>query len=342
MSMKIVVTGATGFVGATLVRRLAQAGHTVLATGRQSSPPPNLLQYAEYRQADITRPQPLFKADACIHAAALASDTASYDRLYAANVEGSRQVVQAARNCAHFIQISSSSVYRFHMEAVREQEAFPCPQLSPYGLSKLLAEKVVMSERESYGHTLILRPRAIYGVGDRVLLPRLLKLLVGKTILCPVEKDTRTSLTHVDNLVYAVMLFLEQKPCPSHQTFNVADEPVYLLREVIIDLLKGITSSALTVRHVPSKGLRLLVQLNEYLRIGTSFTRFSLESLTQSAVLDTSSVRSGLGYRPRHNFLDALPLLTEWIQWQGGVQSYLTQQEQAPWLPFDQKYDPIH
>lgn len=335
--MKIVVTGATGFVGATLVRQLTKAGHTVLATGRRRTPPPNLLEYAEYRPADITRPMPLFRADACIHAAALASDTATSDRLYAANIEGTRHVVRAARNCSHFVQISSSSVYRFGTKAAGEHEAIPDQLLSPYGLSKLLAEKVVLSERGSYGHTLVLRPRAIYGVGDRVLLPRLLKLLRKNTIVCPVERATRTSLTHVDNLAQATRLFLEQRPCPSLQIFNIADEPVYSLREVLIELLSALSDNVLTVRQVPAGWLKLLVNLYEYLPLKTSLTRFSLESLTQSALLDTSAIRGGLGFASRYTFSTTLPVLVDWIMRQGGVRAYLAQQEQAPWLPYDQE-----
>jgi 2-alkyl-3-oxoalkanoate reductase len=330
--MKVVVTGATGFVGAALVRGLAAAGHTVLATGRQRTPPPGLLKYAGYLPGDVTQQLPLFRADACIHTAALASDSATIGRLHAVNVEGTRQVLRAARNCSHFVQISSSSVYRFGRQAVPESAAIPSRLLSPYGLSKLLAEEVVMNERGGAGHTLILRPRAIYGLGDRILLPRLLRLLRGRTILCPVNETTRTSLTQVDNLVHAVRLFLDQQPCPPIQVFNVADEPDYSLREIIIELLTGLVGKHLTIKQVPDSWLRLLVHVSDYLPVKKPLTRFAYESLTQTALLDTSAIRKGLAYTAPYTFAGTLPMLAEWVQRQGGVQAYLAQQQQAPWL----------
>ncbi|MDB5264094.1 MAG: NAD(P)-dependent oxidoreductase [Adhaeribacter sp.] len=329
--MKILITGANGFVGAALCRYFHQQGHTILALGRQSKPHPNLAAIADYLPADITQTLKPFRADVCIHAAALASDTAAYKDLYHNNVKGTCQVLRAARHCAYFVQVSSSSVYQFGKAPAKESDATLNANLSPYGRTKLIAEQLVLENIPTSQKRIILRPRAIYGIGDRVLLPRLLHLVKGNIIFCPVPATVQTSLTYIGNIGYAIDLFLQQIKPPRMQIYNIADAPAYNLRKSILQLLTAIYPPDAAYCQVPIFLLKLLGGINKMVPFSARLNPFVLHSLTQNALLDTGTSKAGLGYEPQYNFEDTYPQIAAWLQQLGGPDWYLKNLTQAPW-----------
>jgi 2-alkyl-3-oxoalkanoate reductase len=335
--MKVLITGANGFVGAALCRYFYKAGHTVIGLGRQAKPPAQLRQYADYISGDITQKLPALNADVCIHAAALTSDTAHYQDLYANNVMGTVQVLQAAVNCKFFIQISSSSVYAFGNQALPEQAASLKNKLTPYGTTKLLAERLLETQIPEGQHRLILRPRGIYGIGDRVLLPRLLRLVKEDKIYLPVPPTVQTSLTHVENIGYAISLFLQKQNQPPLQIFNVADEPVYNLRETIMRATTAVYQKPLKMIPVPATAFKLLVGLNKLFRFSPGLNPMTQRILTQNAILDITEIKKKLNYSPRLTFDQTVPDISQWITGLGGVDAYLAQKESAPWLIPDEK-----
>ena len=143
--MKVFITGITGFVGGACANHFASLGHTVSGIGRKPSLPLHVSQTCSYRRADIALPLPCFDADVVIHAAALTSDSAHWQQAYKANVDGTKNVLAAAKNAKHFIHISSSSVYDFRDgNRKKEKEAgIYFDLLSCYGKTKWLAEKMV-------------------------------------------------------------------------------------------------------------------------------------------------------------------------------------------------------
>ncbi len=329
--MKIVITGANGFVGAALCRYFSKAGHSVIAVGRQVEPPANLLKYATYIPADISTTLPLIEAHVCIHAAGLASDTATYPELYQNNVTGTKNILAAAANCQYFIQISSSSVYNFGSQPMLEHEASLEANLSDYGQTKLLAELLVQEYIPVNQKRLILRPRAIYGLGDRVLLPRLLKLVNRNKLYCPVPPDIQTSLTHVENIAYAISLFLQKENPAALQVYNIADEPGYNLRESAIQILEAVNQKPLKLITVPAAALKALVSINNIVPISPNLNPFVLGMLTKHSVLDISKIKKELNFAPAHTFNNTISDISQWITGMGGLPEYKKSYQEAPW-----------
>jgi nucleoside-diphosphate-sugar epimerase len=330
--MKILITGANGFVGAALCRYFYKLGHQVIATGRQPRPHPGLLACATYLQADISNPIPPFNADACIHAAGLASDTANYNELFLNNVTGTANVLKAAKNCAFFIFISSSSVYNFSGKPVSEEDSAQSVPISDYGKTKLLAEELVQAHIPTNQRRLILRPRAIYGIGDRILLPRLLKLIKRQTIFCPVNKATLTSATHVDNLAFAIDLFFKQADKPALQLFNIADAPVYKLRDMVLKSLYAVGGENLRKVDVPHSIIKLLAAINSKLHFSGQLSPVVLEALLKNTVLNISPIQATLGYKPLYTFDDSCKQIGDWVNRIGGEKVYLQSLTDAPWM----------
>lgn len=178
----IAVTGATGFVGSTLLDAALAAGHTVRALTRRPQPPRDGVAWIE---GALDTPATLTDladgADAMIHVAGAvnARDRAGFA---AANIVGSEAVVIAARDAGvrRFVHVSSLSA--------RE------PSISDYGWSKAGAETAVMASGLDWT---IVRPPAIYGPRDTEMLDMFKMAARGFVLLPP---PGRMSVIHVADL----------------------------------------------------------------------------------------------------------------------------------------------
>lgn len=328
--MKIAITGANGFVGAALCRYFHRAGHEIIAIGNCESPNQNLLKIAEYIPADISRAIPPIDADACIHTAALASDTDTYKSLIISNVEGTLNVVEAARKCRYFIHISSSSVYQFKDRPLREEDATIDAALSDYGETRLLAEDIVDLDIPEHQKRLIMRPRAIYGIGDRILLPRLLRLVRGSYLICPFKRNIQSSLTHVDNVGYAIELFFGQENSPPVQIFNISDEEPYFLRDLLLQCSRAVKKKQLRAISPPPFLLHMLIRVSSGL-YKKNTSQPVLKSFDGNTILDISAIRKQLNYRPVKNFQNSCTEIAGWLDTFGSPENYLKQLSDAPW-----------
>jgi nucleoside-diphosphate-sugar epimerase len=324
--MKIIITGATGSLGAHLVRHYAAAGHEVVALGRTQRPPCALLKLAVWHNADITKPFKLPDADHIIHAAGLADDHASKEDLWKANVIGTQHVCEAASHIPSFVHISSSSVYTNFPEAISElfTEHSHERNLSPYGWSKLQSERVVL-EKRSNAHATILRPRGIYGPGDKVLLPRLLRMVKNGSMVAPGEMSVKLSLTHFENLAHAIDCAF-RFPQNSNRAYNLSDANPYILFEALKQLLDGIFKTNLPVKHLPLWMVKLLAQF----RI-SGLSPLFVNTVSQNVVLDITKIRDEINYQPPREFYSSIPEISSWIEQIGGVDVLKTANPELAW-----------
>ena len=324
---KIIITGALGSCGAALTRYFAGKGYHVLASGRDEKPPAELLKIAEYFQADITRPFAFPGADVCIHTAAYSDDKAAYKDLYLPNVMGTRNVVNAAAHCKRFIHVSSSSVYIPHASPITEEMAGrqKGAKLSPYGQSKLESEKM-FAETYKNNCAFILRPRAFYGAGDRVILPRILKLVNKEVFNRPGPMNVRVSLTHYDNLAEAIERCIRSAKTGIN-IYNVSDDKVYVFSEVIRRLVQELYG-----RQLPEKEMSIaLLRLLAVLRIG-GLTPLLVRSFTKDMVLDISKIKAELNYQGQANFYLKLKEMGDWVKRIGGVEAIKTGRREFAWM----------
>lgn len=175
--MKALVTGATGFVGSHLVRALVESGHEARALHRASSRLTALdgLPY-ESALGDVTDLDSLRAASAgcdwVFHVAAVADYWRSdVNRLYDVNVEGTRSVLEAARDggVSRVIFTSSAAALgrRRDRQPADELTAFDLPpERFPYGHSKVLAEELVREAVEAGQDVVTVNPVVVLGPGD--------------------------------------------------------------------------------------------------------------------------------------------------------------------------------
>lgn len=273
--MRVAVTGAAGFVGGAVVAHLRAHGHDVEALTR-----------AEW---DITTGPRSLRADAVVHCAALASDTAPRGAAMLANVVGTRAVVASAAG-ARIVHVSTSSVYDAFTPSVRirEDAAAPRRYLSTYSESKAAAEAELPSD------AVVLRPHAVYGPGDRTLLPRVLAGIRGSRLVLPEGARVRHTLTHIDNLVAATELALTGTP----GVYNIGDDTDVLLSAVLREFLNRRGRGDVSLTSIPYAAAFAAAAVLERLSARPRLTRYAVSQLGVGRTLDLTRARERLGYRP--------------------------------------------
>jgi uncharacterized protein YbjT (DUF2867 family) len=200
----LAITGATGFVGQTLVRTALEAGWSVRALTRSPKPSSEGLSWINGSLEDAASLAELVRgSDAVIHVAGVvnAQERAGFAK---GNIEGTQTVVKAAENAniRRFIHVSSLSA--------RE------PALSNYGWSKAEAETVVANS--SLDWTMV-RPPAIYGPGDKDMLDLFKMAQRGFVLLPPAG---RLSVIEVSDLA-RLLLILADTPETISKIYDADD-----------------------------------------------------------------------------------------------------------------------
>ena len=211
--LKVAITGATGFIGTVLLRHLVEQGDLVKALYRPASTPrSNQTDSIQWLRGDLDDIESLRAlvdgVDAVIHCAGAVRGT-SLEQFEATNTAGLRHLIDAAveQKVPRFLLMSSL--------AARE------PTLSAYASSKRSGEAVLEDYQDRISCD-VLRPPAVYGPGDREMLP-LLRLIRRGIVPIVGDKDGRFSLIHVDDLAAAVSCLLRSDYAPESRCFELHD-----------------------------------------------------------------------------------------------------------------------
>lgn len=312
---RFIVTGATGFLGGALVRRLLAEGHEVVALGRQAEALLSLARDgARAIRCDLAKqsalPEPV-AADVFVHCAALSSPWGRYADFHAANVIGTQNALAMAKAAGvkRFVHISTPSVY-FRFEdrpALREDAPLPVP-VNAYAATKRQAEELV--RKQDALDPIILRPRGIYGAGDTALMPRLLRVARKRALPLMRHGRAATDLTHVDDVVGAVMAAANAGKI-SQRVFNVSGGVALNVREVI-ERAGERAGVPVRWRSMPAPVVLGAVRLIEGLakiapgRPEPLTTAYSVALLAYTQTLDISTAKAVLGWTPRIGFEDGL------------------------------------
>lgn len=285
--MRIAVTGSAGFIGSAVVERLRLEGHEVTALTR--------------RHWDIAARTINERADAVVHCAALADDWALPEHAMRANLGGTANVI-ASFPGARFVHLSTSSVYDAWLPTVHvaEDEPLPTRWLSAYSESKAAAERLLDGL-----DAVVLRPHAVYGPGDRTLLPRILGAIRGRRLVLPESANVLHTLTHIDNLVHAVSLAV--RPESRAGVFNIGDADDTVLREVLLELLARKGRPDVAIHGIPYRAAFSAAAALERLHRVTGgrprLTRYAVSQLGLERTLDIAKARRELGYAPSETTL---------------------------------------
>lgn len=231
--MKVLVTGAGGFVGGAIARMLRARGDEVRTVARGDYPDLAKLGCIHVR-GDLADPKVAQEAvagtNAIIHVAAKAGVWGKAADYEASNVTATQNLLDAAvqQGIKRFVFTSSPSVTFDGGDAIHANESLPYPakHLAHYPRTKAEAERRVLAANGKHGlHTCALRPHLVYGPGDPHLLPRLVtRAKAGK--LAWIGAGNQVDVTYVDNAAHAHLLALDaldgENPKPAGKAYFIS------------------------------------------------------------------------------------------------------------------------
>ncbi len=226
--MKILVTGAGGFLGRYVVAQLLQRGHKVRAMVRPMSPAPIWPGDVETFAADLRVADKLEAAfdgiDAVIHLASATSG--NEDVQFASTVVGTEKFLEAMARSAtrRLILVSSLVVYDWSRARGTMDEQTPLENniygMGGYTIAKVWQERIVSRAAKVHGWELtVMRPGFIWGPGHAAIAGMGRHFRRGYLMFGPF---TRLPLTHVENCADALVAAVDS-PAAAGETFNVVD-----------------------------------------------------------------------------------------------------------------------
>lgn len=236
--MKAFVTGATGFLGSHLVDLLLQEGHEVRALVRKTSDLRWLknrriqIVYGNLTPGDAGLLQGLKEIDWCFHAAGLISTTSAQD-YFTVNAGGTRHCLDACLKSTpklkRFVLVSSIAACGPSQNGKALNETTPPHPLTDYGKSKLESEKIALQYKDRLPVT-ILRPPAIYGPRDKMILP-VFRLAKRRLFFLPGLKPRYVSMVYVEDVARAC-LWAARAEAAVGEIFFIADGDIYAWQDI--------------------------------------------------------------------------------------------------------------
>lgn len=274
--MKIFLTGASGFVGQSIIRNF-KSGYF-------------FNQFVRDTKCNISDEFAVF------HFAGKTHDLKKVlvpDEYYKVNTELTKEVFDAFLISKSKVFITLSSVKAIADYASNEllEDDTPHP-LTEYGKSKLLAEKYILSKPIPYDKRVyILRPCMIHGPGDKSNLFLLYKL-VSKNIPWPLgDFENLRSFCSIDNLIFIIKELMEREDIPSG-VYNVADDEPISTNE-IIRLIAQFKSRKSMIWNIPKRFIGYCALLGDKFFLPINSER--LQKLTSSYVVSNKKIKNVLG-----------------------------------------------
>jgi nucleoside-diphosphate-sugar epimerase len=286
--MRVLVTGATGFVGRTLVPMLLEAGHEVIAATRSPQSLPCQSIVVGEIGPDTDWSQALQGIDAIVHLAArahkLQDDASDPEQAFMdTNARGTENLVSQAQG-RRFIFLSTIGVHGNSSSGTPMSEGSPIQPHDPYSLSKLKAEGAV----KAGGSYTIIRPPLIYGKDAPGNLQQLCQRISSGKTLPLGNASGKRSMISVRNIGSLIVKVLEDERAVN-QTFVVADEQPIQTNELIRCLAQAM-GSPLKLSNLPLPLLKVGATL-----VGKKST---FDKLFGDLLVDASKVRNELDWQP--------------------------------------------
>ena len=320
----VLVTGATGFLGEYLTKRLTKR-YRVLALGRNREKGKRLEeQGAVFCPGDFTRRESCARyfqgVDYVIHAGALSTVWGEWEDFYRTNVLGTELVAALCREngVKRLVYLSSPSIYtgkedQYH---IREDQAPEQNNLNYYIKSKLMAEAILRKWEKKGLETVILRPRGLIGIGDTSLVPRILTANAKTGIPLFREGRNLVDLTSVENVALACELSMTAEKAPG-RAFNITNGEPMEFRNILEQFLRAIGEEP-RYRRLPFGLVYALAGGLEWLYRTLRFagepplTRYTVCTLGYAQTMDISSAREILGYVPEKTLAESIREYGAW------------------------------
>ena len=318
---RVLITGATGLVGAAVARRCVDAGYATRALVRETSDTAALDSLGvEKAVGALTDAASLVRAcdgvTHVVHCAAKVGDWGPVEDYRRVNVEGLSSLIDAALasgSLRRFVHISSLGVYeaRDH-HGTDETEPPNVSGIDGYTLTKAEAERLALDRHSDDGlPVIVLRPGFVYGPEDRTVIPRIAERLRDGKFAFLGSGDQLMNNVYSENIAEAVMRALAAGDDLNGEVFNVTDGRLVTKQQFIFAVADGLSLKR-PAKHVPLPIARLVAKVLEgsYRLLKKDhapiLSQARIKFLGLNLDFSSEKARKTLGYDPPHDFEDGM------------------------------------
>lgn len=325
--MKVFVTGATGLLGSHVAADLRAEDHEVVALVRSGSDTGFLegLRCVLVEGDVRSEPEDLASVmDGCshvVHGAGLVYEGDEWPKIRAVNVDGTRNVLRGAvlAGVGHAVQLSSVAVYGPAERPVDESTPIdaPIPPDDLYARSKREAEEVARGIEDARGLPVtVVRPAAVYGERDRLMIPAVADVLGLPLTPLFGPADNTLPVVYAGNVAVAIRLCLEAGR--GAETFDVGRDHPLTQRALFELLAEGLGRRPRFVR-LPAGLVRAVARGLGRLGVGTPGAKhLPVERVARLALGEnpypSRRIRAELGWTPPFRHEETLPRSGAWYR----------------------------
>jgi predicted dehydrogenase/nucleoside-diphosphate-sugar epimerase len=311
---RVLITGASGFIGCRLAETLAAQGCELRAMVRKPANAARLARLdvdmvqVDLRDRDQVRAA-MRDCDAVVHCA-VGTDYWSSRAVADVTVGGTRNVVDAALRAGvkRFVHISSIAVHDSQLTGTLDESS---PTLPPkndhYGRTKLQAERLVQRAAVKGLAALILRPGCVYGPYGGTFITRPLEALEAGRLILSGSADTPANTVYVDNLVEAILLGLRHAEANAGEVFTIGDGDQITWGE-FFGFFADALNRPLRYEDEPPRAMAKRSAWRRLFGLMDVVNSDEFRSLARK-VVETKPLGS-----PVRRVLDSSPNLTEWLK----------------------------
>lgn len=326
--MRVLITGATGFIGSEIVSELLDNGFEIFQVGKSNIssrfPPANYFKIDITSLDEVLRLEKLKEADAIVHSAGLAHQFGEIEKeeFQKTNVTGTRNILELAVSLKvrHFILIGSTAVYGKQKSLTKNGEAIDenaiCRPQTFYAESKLEAERAALEVcgRNNINLT-IFRLAPVIGEGNAGNVARLVEAIDKNRFLWIGDGENYKSLIYKKDVARACREVLIKKK-EGIEIFNLAAAPVMMQNFVTTAAKK--MNKKIPGFSIPPSLLRIVFELNKKTLQITKIQKISdtVDKWLSEDIYSAEAFEQKYNFRPQVDICDGLEKQIDWYQTQ--------------------------
>jgi nucleoside-diphosphate-sugar epimerase len=323
--MKVLVTGASGFLGSHVVEQLVREGHEVRALVRKSSNRKFLesLGKVDFAFGGVEEADKVDEAvkgvDAIVHSAGVVK-ARSAEEFFATNTGGTENLLRAAKrhvpNLTRFVLVSSLEAVGPSEDGAPVCNDTPCRPVTHYGRSKRAAEEAALRMKDELPVTIV-RPTAIYGPRDVEIFAVFQSVARGVLPIIGDGKNTMSMIYAPDCAEACIRAITSD--VPSGSTYFVDDGNVYIWKDAVQEVERALGKRAfirfglpLSVMSVVAMGTELTGRLTNK---AVMLTRDKVNMLAKPHwVCRSEETRRDFGWEPKVMWPEGARLTAQWYR----------------------------
>ena len=314
---KIIITGASGFIGTNLLEKFVNSGHSVINI--DIADPKNKKHYIYHRNIDITNIYELrkcivdFDPDYIVHLAARTDLKGKSLVDYAANTVGVKNIIDLSKDLKNLKKIIITSSMLVCGVGFKPNNMLDYHPTTMYGKSKVITENIVMNDKPNCDWAII-RPTSIWGEWFGIPYKNFFDMIIAKRYFHIGNKLCKKTYGYIGNAIYQIenILFSDTSK-RENKIFYVGDDPPNDIKEWANEIASFLKQKIVTVPYYIIYIIAIFGDLLGIFGLSFPMTTFRLKNMTTENIIDLSETYAIAPDRP-YSRMQGIERTLEWIK----------------------------